>query len=151
MTQQKSNIPITTLSSHGTPVGSFSVQDGRLLISDDADDALRGLLQKSALGITYTQYAQQGGRRFAFFETTFPGDEIFGEQLVRRLKDAGYELYEEISSLNQVITQLLMLLPEDNQFRKDMLEQVPDMTYLEKTMLKRELEKRFDALADQQS
>ena len=138
------------ISLHGKPVGSFLFEDKKIIFLDNfKDENILNIIKNSEKnGISYVRYVHREDEHTSLFEKSFPVDSNFFFELIKLIKNNGYEIYEEVLEINKEINELLDLLPEDNEIRKDILKNLADMNYLEKTYLKDKLKEKFDSFLE---
>jgi len=145
--QIKSNI--VTISLQGKPIGSFSLNNDKIIFSSDLKDEVILNIIKDARkdGIQYLEYVYSNNKCVSILKKSFPADDSFINELIKLIKKNDYEIYEEVVELNQEISSLLSFLPEETTIKKDILEDLSNMNYLEKTYIKYQLEKKIDELS----
>lgn len=66
---------------------------------------------------------------------------LFGFAVIELVRVNGFKVGEEEPKINQNVKSVLKEFSDDNEDKKELLNKLPSMTYLEKTLLLRELRK----------
>lgn len=143
---QENNSNTITISFQSKPVGAITILNGQISLSSDlTDDTIINIIKDAQNnGIPYIEYVHNDSEHISIFKNLFPNDGNFIFELAKHIKESGYEIYEEVVKINNEVTNLLNLLPKDNKVKKEILDNLPKMSYLDKTYIKDKLEKKFD-------
>ncbi len=122
-------------------VGRIKVQDCKLKLENSASGELAALIQKAETeGITRLRDIHQNNIITTIEENVTPSDPHFYLALLGWLRRNGYEVIPATPDIDKRLIALIKRLPDEVKEKTELLKEVPDLTYLEKTFLLEELE-----------